>query len=86
MSVRDVRNCPFVKIVTGYGLPWEKGNRSAVVQEVVEVRVGDGIAGLGPDEKCTPSVLEKGVDAAVRGSAPCRSARYSSCDAPRPVA
>lgn len=39
------------------------------MQVVVEVLVGDGIAGLGPVEKCTPPVLEQGVDAAVRGSA-----------------
>ena len=86
MSVRDVRNCPFVKIVTGYGLLWEKGNRLAVVQEVVEVLVGDGIAGLGPVEKRTPPVLEQGVDAAVSVSAPCQGAQCGRCNAPRPVA
>ena len=58
MSVRNVRDCPFVKIVTGYGPRWEKANRLAVVQEVVEVRVGDGSAGLGPVKKRTPPVLE----------------------------
>ena len=44
-----------------------------VVKEVVEVQVGDGIAGLGPVEKGAPPVLEQGVDAAMRGVSSCHS-------------
>ena len=44
--------------------------RLTVVQEVIEVGVGDGLAGLGPVKEGLPTLGEEGVDAAVEGSAP----------------
>ena len=40
------------------------------MQEVVEVGVGDGVAGLGPVEEGAPAISEQGVEAAARKLAP----------------
>ena len=39
------------------------------MQEVVEVGVGNGVAGLGPVEKGPPAHRKQGVDAAMEESA-----------------
>ena len=54
------------------------------MQEVVEIEVGNGVAGLGPVEKGAPPILEQGVDAAVKGSDHF-SLQCDRHDAPRPV-
>ena len=67
-GVREVHNNgSFVAIITkAYG-------RLTVVQEVVEVGVGDGVAGLGPVEEGAPAISGQGVDAAARKLAPLES-------------
>ena len=56
------------------------------MQEVVEVGVGDGVAGLGPVEEGAPAISEQGVNAAARKLAPLKVQRNGECDAPRPIA
>ena len=55
------------------------------MQEVVEVGVGDGVAGLGPVEEGAPAISEQGVDAAARKLAPLELQREGERDAPRPI-
>ena len=55
------------------------------MKEVVEVRVGDGVASLGPVEDWLPAGGKQGVDAAARKLAPLEVHRNGECDAPRPV-
>ena len=67
-------------------MPATESSTSGVVEEVVEVGVGDGVASLGPVEEGAPAFSEQGVDAAVGELAPLELQRKDERDAPRPIA
>ena len=84
-GVREVLQSLFVIDIVRVGALCEAGcSCLTVVQEVVEIEVGNGVAGLGPVEKGAPPILEQGVDAAEKESDHV-SLQCDRQDAPRPV-